>query len=165
MVQGTRRYDRLAEQYSQYRPRYPDQLLSHLADIIAKTEALDTTTAQGRLVFHMFGALVSGIRAQLDPRAHPSGSCCCSARRPDRRPSTKTHRRRHRGCQGDLANPDIGVTQIAHRLGVSPATLYRYTPAARTANTPSVWQRPLYPEDRALQGGVSAWRRAAAVRQ
>jgi hypothetical protein len=37
-----------------------------------------------------------------------------------------------------LANPDIGVTQIAHRLGVSPATLYRYIPAARTANMPSV---------------------------
>src|SRR5262249_30263712 len=37
-----------------------------------------------------------------------------------------------------LANPDIGVTQIAHRLGVSPATLYRYTPAARTANSPGV---------------------------
>lgn len=33
-----------------------------------------------------------------------------------------------------LANPDIGVTQIAHRLGVSPATLYRYIPAARTVN-------------------------------
>ena len=31
----------------------------------------------------------------------------------------------------------IGVTQIAHRLGVSPATLYRYIPAARTANAPS----------------------------
>jgi DNA invertase Pin-like site-specific DNA recombinase len=37
-----------------------------------------------------------------------------------------------------LANPDIGVTQIAHRLRVSPATLYRYIPAARTANTPGV---------------------------
>src|SRR5437764_14884945 len=37
-----------------------------------------------------------------------------------------------------LANPDIGVTQIAHRLGVSPATLYRYIPAARTGNTPGV---------------------------
>jgi AcrR family transcriptional regulator len=35
-----------------------------------------------------------------------------------------------------LANPDIGVTQIAHRLGVSSATLYRHIPAARTANTP-----------------------------
>lgn len=37
-----------------------------------------------------------------------------------------------------LANPDIGVTQIAHRLGVSPATLYRYIPAARTANTSTI---------------------------
>jgi len=31
MAQETRRYDTLAEQYSQYRPRYPDQLISHLA--------------------------------------------------------------------------------------------------------------------------------------
>jgi AcrR family transcriptional regulator len=37
-----------------------------------------------------------------------------------------------------LANPDIAVAQIAHRLGVSPATLYRYIPTARTANTPGV---------------------------
>ncbi|VTZ27297.1 Resolvase (fragment) [Methylocella tundrae] len=34
-----------------------------------------------------------------------------------------------------LANPDIGVKQIADRLGVSPATLYRYIPAARSANS------------------------------
>jgi DNA-binding MurR/RpiR family transcriptional regulator len=40
-----------------------------------------------------------------------------------------------------LANPDIGVTQIAHRLGVSPATLYRYIPAARTAHLPDVRKR------------------------
>jgi hypothetical protein len=36
-----------------------------------------------------------------------------------------------------LANPDIGVTEIASRLGVSAAMLYRYIPAARSANTPS----------------------------
>jgi DNA invertase Pin-like site-specific DNA recombinase len=35
-----------------------------------------------------------------------------------------------------LANPDIRITQIAHRLGVSPATLYRYIPPARTAYLP-----------------------------
>jgi transposase-like protein len=35
-----------------------------------------------------------------------------------------------------LANPDIGVTQIARRLGVSAATLYGDIPAARSANTP-----------------------------
>jgi hypothetical protein len=33
-----------------------------------------------------------------------------------------------------LANPDIGMTQIAHRLGISPATLYWYIPAAQTAS-------------------------------
>src|SRR6266404_4624097 len=36
------------------------------------TEALDTTTAQGRLVFHMFWR-ACGVRAQSDPGAHPSG--------------------------------------------------------------------------------------------
>jgi Helix-turn-helix domain of resolvase len=34
-----------------------------------------------------------------------------------------------------LANPDIGVTQIAHRLGVYPATLYRYIPPPREPRT------------------------------
>jgi DNA-binding MurR/RpiR family transcriptional regulator len=46
--------------------------------------------------------------------------------------------RRAPAAKALLANPDIGVTQIAHRLGVSPATLYRCIPAARTANTPGV---------------------------
>jgi predicted DNA-binding protein (UPF0251 family) len=36
-----------------------------------------------------------------------------------------------------LANPDITVTDVADRLGVSSATLYRYLSAARTANSPS----------------------------
>ncbi|MGO9771274.1 MAG: helix-turn-helix domain-containing protein [Roseiarcus sp.] len=33
-----------------------------------------------------------------------------------------------------LANPDITVAEVADRVGVSPATLYRYLPAARTAH-------------------------------
>jgi DNA invertase Pin-like site-specific DNA recombinase len=33
-----------------------------------------------------------------------------------------------------LANPDIPVADVADRLGVSPATLYRYLPAARTTH-------------------------------
>jgi len=36
-----------------------------------------------------------------------------------------------------LGNPDITVAEVAERMGVSPATLYRYLPAARTANSPS----------------------------
>jgi transposase-like protein len=41
-----------------------------------------------------------------------------------------------------LANPDIGVTQIARRLGVSPPTLYRYIPGAQTANFSGVAFEP-----------------------
>jgi hypothetical protein len=37
------------------------------------------------------------------------------------------------------------------RLGISPATLYRYIPATRAANTPGVCQRLLYPKDRTLR--------------
>jgi hypothetical protein len=63
----------------------------------------------------------------------------------------KTHRRNRSGgrppklteddieaAKAMLANPDIGVTQIAPRLGVSPEALHRYIPGERTANTPSV---------------------------
>ena len=47
MAQETRRYDRLAEQYSQYRPRYPDRLISHLADMIAEAPASDLVVDVG----------------------------------------------------------------------------------------------------------------------
>ena len=99
------------------------------------TEALDTTTAQGRLVFS-YVRCVSRIRAQPDPRAYPAG--LAAARRAGRtggRPPKLTDDDIE-AAKAMLADPDIGVTQIAHRLGVSPATLYRYMPAARTANTP-----------------------------
>jgi ubiquinone/menaquinone biosynthesis C-methylase UbiE len=47
MAQDTRRYDRLAEQYSQYRPRYPDQLISHLTAVIAEAPASDLVVDVG----------------------------------------------------------------------------------------------------------------------
>ena len=96
------------------------------------TEALDTTTAQGRLVFHMFGALAEFERSLILERTQAGLVAARRAGRTGGRPPKLT--------DDDIeaakaTNPDIGVTQIAHRLGVSPATLYRYIPAARTANT------------------------------
>src|SRR6202790_2734861 len=114
------------------------------------TEALDTTTAQGRLVFHILGRLAE-IGRSLNRERPPAGPA--AARRAGRtggRPPKLTDDDIE-AAKALLANPDIGVTQIAHRLGVSPATLYRYIPSARTANTPGVRQRPLYPKDTPLQ--------------
>jgi len=100
------------------------------------TEALDTTTPQGRLVFHMFGALAEFERSLIRERTQAGLAAARRAGRTGGRPAKLT--------DDDLdvattllANPDITVAEIAERLGVSPATLYRYIPAARSANSPS----------------------------
>jgi DNA invertase Pin-like site-specific DNA recombinase len=100
------------------------------------TEALDTTTAQGRLVFHMFGALAEFERSLIRGRTQ-AGLAAARRLRTGGRPPKLTEDDL-KAAKAILANPDIAVTQIAQRLGVSPATLYRYIPAARTANTPGV---------------------------
>jgi DNA invertase Pin-like site-specific DNA recombinase len=97
------------------------------------TEALDTTTAQGRLVFHMFGALAEFERSLIRERTQAGLAAARRAGRTGGRPPKLTADDLE-AARALLANPDIGVAQIAHRLGVSPATLYRYIPAARTAN-------------------------------
>jgi len=101
------------------------------------TEALDTTTAQGRLVFHMFGALAEFERSLIRERTQAGLAAARRLGRTGGRPPKLTYDDIE-AAKVLLANPDIGVTQIAHRLGVSPATLYRYIPVARTANTPGV---------------------------
>jgi hypothetical protein len=97
------------------------------------TEALDTTIAQGRLVFHMFGALAEFERSLIRERTQAGLAAARTGGRPPKLADDDIE-----AAKAMLANPDIGVTQIAHRLGVSPATLYRYIPAARTANTSGV---------------------------
>src|SRR5258707_5599229 len=101
------------------------------------TEALDTTTAQGRLVFHMFGALAEFERSLIRERTQAGLAAARRAGRTGGRPPKLTDDDIE-AAKAMLANPDIGVTQIAHRLGVSPATLYRYIPAARSANIPRI---------------------------
>src|SRR5277367_6726038 len=101
------------------------------------TEALDSTTAQGRLVFHMFGALAEFERSLIRERTQAGLDAARRLGRTGGRPPKLTEDDLD-VARALLANPDIGVTQIAHRLGVSPATLYRYIPAARAANTPSI---------------------------
>jgi DNA invertase Pin-like site-specific DNA recombinase len=110
------------------------------------TEALDTTTAQERLVFHMFAALAEFERSLIRERTQAGLAAARRAGRTGGRPPKLTEDDLD-VARALLANPDIGVTQIAHRLGVSPATLYRYIPAARTANLPDGFREPV--EDKA----------------
>src|SRR5690242_5989385 len=99
------------------------------------TEALDTTTAQGRLVFHMFGALAEFERSLIRERTQAGLAAARRLGRTGGRPPKLTEDDIE-AAKAMLANPNIAVTQIAQRLGISSATLYRYLPTARTANTP-----------------------------
>ncbi len=95
------------------------------------TESIDTTTAQGLLIFHMFSALAEFERSLIRERTQPGlAAARRSGRTGGRRP--KLSAEDIEAARSLLANPDIGVAQIARRLGVSPATLYRHIPAART---------------------------------
>ncbi len=85
----------------------------------------------------MFGALAEFERSLIRERTQAGLAAARRAGRTGGRPPKLTDDDIE-AATAMLANPDIGVTQIAHRLGVFPATLYRYIPAAQTANTPGV---------------------------
>ena len=97
------------------------------------TEAIDTTTAQGRLVFHMFGALAEFERGLIRERTQAGLSAAKRAGRTGGRPPKMTADDIE-VAKTMLANPDIGVADIAIRLKVSMATLYRHIPAARAVS-------------------------------
>lgn len=96
------------------------------------TEAIDTTTAQGRLVFHMFSALAEFERSLIRERTQAGLAAARRVGRTGGRPPKLTADDIE-AAKALLANPDIGVTAVAHRLNVSTATLYRHIPAARAA--------------------------------
>jgi DNA invertase Pin-like site-specific DNA recombinase len=97
------------------------------------TEAIDTTTAQGVLVFHLFSALAEFERALIRERTRAGLAAAKRMGRTGGRPA-KLLDDDLDVARTLLANPDITVAEVADRVGVSPATLYRYLPAARTAN-------------------------------
>lgn len=96
------------------------------------TEALDTTTAQGRLVFHMFGVLAEFERSLIRERTRAGLLAAKKAGRTGGR-LPKLNENDIEAAKAMLTNRDIGVAAVAHRLGVSMATLYRYIPSARAS--------------------------------
>ena len=80
------------------------------------TEALDTTTAQGRLVFHMFGVLAEFERSLIRERTQAGLAAARRAGRTGGRPPKLTDDDIE-AAKAMLAKPDIGVTQIARLIG------------------------------------------------
>jgi DNA invertase Pin-like site-specific DNA recombinase len=101
------------------------------------TEAIDTTTPGGKLVFHIFGALAEFERSIIRERTRAGLEAARARGRRGGRPA-KLREKDLIAARAMLTNDAITVEDVARRLQVSPATLYRHLPAARaqSANDP-----------------------------
>ncbi len=95
------------------------------------TEEIDTKTAGGRLIFHVFGALAEFERALIRERTLAGLAAAKARGRVGGRPKSVTEEKL-RTARTLLAAGDFTVTEVAAQVGVSPSTLYRHIPAART---------------------------------
>lgn len=97
------------------------------------TENIDTTTSSGKLVFHIFAALAEFERSIIKDRTQAGLAAARARGRVGGRP---------RALIDDdlviakalLRDPNITVAEVARRIKVSPATLYRYLPAAKSTS-------------------------------
>lgn len=90
-------------------------------------ENLDTTTPGGRLVFHVFAALIEFIRELIvDGTREGLAAAKADSVRLGRPPAMTLSRVRHAGAL--LVEPDNTVASIACLLGVRRSTIYKYIP-------------------------------------
>ena len=96
------------------------------------TEAIDTTTAGGKLVFHLFAALAEFERGVIRERTLAGLQAARARGRTGGRPPA-LKAKDLAAAKALLKDPEITVVEVARRLGVAASTLYRHLPRARTA--------------------------------
>ena len=94
------------------------------------TEAIDTTSAGGRLVFHMFGAMAEFERSIIRERTKAGLDAARARGRTGGRPPALSAKDIS-AAKALLSDPEITVNEVARRLKVSPSTLYRHLPGGR----------------------------------
>lgn len=95
-------------------------------------EQIDTTSASGRLFFHVMGALSEFERNLIRERTRAG---LRAARRRGKKPGRKRKlsTKDLTAAKAMLQDDGLTVEDVARRVGVSPATLYRHLPGGRSA--------------------------------
>jgi DNA invertase Pin-like site-specific DNA recombinase len=96
------------------------------------TETLDTGSVGGKLVFHIFAALAEFERGLIRERTLAGLAAARERGKLGGRPLALSEADLQI-ARTLLKDPKIPVSEIAKRLGVSSATLYRHLPGGRSA--------------------------------
>lgn len=89
------------------------------------TEKIETGSAAGKLVFHVFAALAEFERNLIRERTHAGlAAARARGRRGGRKP--KLGEKQVREIRALLRDPEIQVADVARRYGVSRTTLYKH---------------------------------------
>ena len=94
------------------------------------TEAVDTTTSGGKLIFHIFAALSEFERSIIRERTQAGLKAAVARGRKGGRPAALAPSDRA-AALALLRDDTIPVREVARRMGVSEATLYRHFPGGR----------------------------------
>ncbi len=96
------------------------------------TQAIDTTSPGGRLVFHVFAAVTEFERELTLERTHAGlAQARVLGRRGGRKPAMGPPEIKRANAM--LADPTITVEEVAQQLGVQSSTLYRHIPGGRSS--------------------------------
>lgn len=108
-----------------------DELKSKGIGFRSLTQHIDTSTPEGKVMFHFFAVIAEFERDMIRERTMAGLEQARSMGRKGGRPSS-VNKQKIAAAQAMLAtNHDMTVVEIARQLGISSATLYRHLPAAR----------------------------------
>lgn len=117
------------------------------------TEAIDTTTTGGKLVFHVFGTLAE-FELQLVRARTVAGLAAARARgRMGGRPRIMTPVQVE-AARKLLADPNRPIAEVCTAMRVSKATLYRYMPAGARPTAAAPMAAPAPPPALQPAGGA-----------
>ena len=112
--------------------------LKHLVDLVAElnerdiglrslNDPIDTTTAQGRLVFNIFASLAEFEREIIRERTNAGlAAARARGRKGGRKPGLSEDAKRKARIAESYYKEEMPVDEIAKSLGISKATLYKY---------------------------------------
>jgi DNA invertase Pin-like site-specific DNA recombinase len=106
-----------------------DGLQARGIGFVSVTEGIDTTSAGGKLVFHIFGALAEFERGMISERTVAGLKSAKGRGVKLGRPSALTDQQ-IKMARSLKASGELTSSQIAGQLGVSRATLYRVLSSA-----------------------------------